>query len=405
MPGPDGLAISGGRSTVKGLDIFGFLNGIHLEGSGQDVVTGNLIGFVPGSGVNPVSSVGVFIDGVPANTIGGTAPASRNVISGNATFGINAVNATGQLIQGNEIGTDITGTLAFGNGVGVNLVNSSSSSIGGASAAAGNLISANSSSGIQLTDSAGILIESNLIGTDGTGTLPLGNAWAGVEIGPNSALEFPSPVNTIEKNVISDNRQGILIDGAGDNVIQANMIGTDVTGTEPLGNAFQGVIIADPGSDTIGGTTHGAGNTIAFNQLAGVAVVNDATGVEILSNSIFSNGGLGIDLNDDGVTPNHPGGAIPGPNNLQNYPVLTSAVSTGGKTTIMGTLNGAASSRYLIQFFANVAADPSGYGQGQTLIGSITVTTDSNGNASFTATFTATVPSGQFVSHGNRLHR
>ena len=119
--------------------------------------------------------------------------------------------------------------------------------------------------------------------------------------------------------------------------------------------------------------------------------------MEILSNSIFSNGGLGIDLNDDGVTPNHPGGAIPGPNNLQNYPVLTSAVSTGGKTTIMGTLNGAASSRYLIQFFANVAADPSGYGQGQTLIGSITVTTDSNGNASFTATFTATVPSGQFV--------
>ena len=140
------------------------------------------------------------------------------------------------------------------------------------------------------------------------------------------------------------------------------------------------------------------GNTIAFNQLAGVAVVNNATGVEILSNSIFANGGLGIDLNDDGVTPNHPGGPIPGPNNLQNYPVLASAVSAGGKTTIMGTLNGAAGSQYLIQFFANVAADPSGYGQGQTLIGSITVTTDANGNASFTATLSASVPAGQFVS-------
>ncbi|MGO9343056.1 MAG: beta strand repeat-containing protein, partial [Acidimicrobiales bacterium] len=396
VPGPDGLLIAGGGSTVKGLDIFGFINGIHLEGSGQDLIAGNLIGIVPGSGVQTGLSVGVFIDGVPANTIGGTAPAARNVISGNPTFGIDAVNATGQLIEGNEIGTDTTGTLAFGNGVGVNLVNSSSSSIGGGSAAAGNLISANSSVGIQLTDSGSILIESNLIGTDVTGTQPLGNAAAGVQVGPNS--QFPSPVNTIEKNVISANGDGILIDGAGDNVIQANLIGVDVTGTEPLGNSRHGLIIADPGSDTVGGTTHGAGNTIAFNQLAGVAVVNNATGVEILSNSIFSNGGLGIDLNDDGVTLNHLGGPIPGPNNYQNFPVLTSAVSSGTKMTIVGTLNSAADAGYLIQFFANVAADPSGYGQGQTLIGVITVTTDSTGNASFTVTISTSVPAGQFVS-------
>ncbi len=275
-------------------------------------------------------------------------------------------------------------------------MNSSSSSIGGGSAASGNLISANSSVGIQLTDSGSILIESNLIGTDVTGTQPLGNAAAGVQVGPNS--EFPSPVNTIEKNVISANGDGILIDGAGDNVIQANLIGVDVTGTEPLGNSRHGLIIADPGSDTVGGTTHGAGNTIAFNQLAGVAVVNNATGVEILSNSIFSNGGLGIDLNDDGVTLNHLGGPIPGPNNFQNFPVLTSAVSSGGKTTIVGTLNSAADASYLIQFFANVAADPSGYGQGQTVVGVITVTTDSTGNASFTVTISTSVPAGQFVS-------
>jgi hypothetical protein len=78
--------------------------------------------------------------------------------------------------------------------------------------------------------------------------------------------------------------------------------------------------------------------------------------------------------------------------------VLTSAVSAGGKTTITGTLNSAADTKYLIQFFANVAADPSGFGQGQTFIGSITVTTDSNGNASFTATLAASVPAGQFLS-------
>ncbi len=122
------------------------------------------------------------------------------------------------------------------------------------------------------------------------------------------------------------------------------------------------------------------------------------TGVAILSNSIYANQGLGIDLGDDGVTPNHPGGPIYGPNNYQNYPVLTSAISSGGKLVIAGTLNSAASTSYVVQFFANVTADPSGYGQGQTYLGEVTVTTDANGNATFTATFKTSVPAGEFIS-------
>jgi hypothetical protein len=153
--------------------------------------------------------------------------------------------------------------------------------------------------------------------------------------------------------------------------------------------------------NTIGGTAAGAGNVIADNGQAGVAVVDNfngpTTGVEILSNSIYANQGLGIDLGDDGVTPNHPGGPVYGPNNLQNYPVLTSAVDAGRELTIEGTLNSAADTAYLIQFFANPTADPSGYGQGQVLIGSITVTNDDNGNASFTETF-AKVPVGWSIS-------
>jgi hypothetical protein len=153
--------------------------------------------------------------------------------------------------------------------------------------------------------------------------------------------------------------------------------------------------------NTIGGTAAGAGNIIADNGQAGVAVVDNfngaTTGVEILSNLIYANQGLGIDLGDDGVTPNHPGGPVYGPNNLQNYPVLTSAVDAGTELTIEGTLNSAADTSYLIQLFANPTADPSGYGQGQVLIGSITVTTDDNGNASFTAIF-AKVPVGWYIS-------
>ncbi len=155
-------------------------------------------------------------------------------------------------------------------------------------------------------------------------------------------------------------------------------------------------------NNTIGGTAAGAGNTIAYNQSGGVFVgssdTDPSTGNAILSNSIYANGALGIDMGADGVTPNHVGGLIPGPNGFENYPVLSAAVSSGGTTKIKGTLNAADSTTLTIQFFANATADPSGHGQGQTYLGSIAVTTNSSGNATFTATFSVAVPTGQFIS-------
>ena len=190
--------------------------------------------------------------------------------------------------------------------------------------------------------------------------------------------------------------------------MEGNSIGTNANGTVALGNAKDGVLLDQFTSDVlVGGTSSGSGNIIADNAGTGVVVLNypysstrsfDSDSNGILSNSIFANGALGIDLGGDGVTPNHTGGPIPGPNEFQNYPVLSSAVSGKGGTTITGTLNGAAETTYLIQFFSNPTADPSGYGQGKTLIGSITVTTDVNGNASFNATFSTVIPVGQFIS-------
>ena len=121
-------------------------------------------------------------------------------------------------------------------------------------------------------------------------------------------------------------------------------------------------------------------------------------GDAILSNSIHDNAGLGIDLGDDGVTPNTPGGPHQGTNHLQNYPVLTAADSSATSTTILGTLNSTPNSTFTLQFFANPAADPSGYGQGQTYLGQLTgVKTDASGNASFT--FVAPVAvAGEFLS-------
>src|SRR5207302_9212999 len=113
----------------------------------------------------------------------------------------------------------------------------------------------------------------------------------------------------------------------------------------------------------------------------------------IRGNNIFYNGGLGIDLGDDGVTPNDPQDPDPGPNNFQNFPVLTSVTLSGSTATISGTLNSTPLSQFVIDFFASQIWDPTTYGEGQKYLGSTTVTTDAAGNATFTATVSG-VPSG-----------
>src|SRR5208337_4252291 len=199
----------------------------------------------------------------------------------------------------------------------------------------------------------------------------------------------------------------VTIDSAGTtgNLVQGNYIGTDITGLARLGNETVGIIISTMASqNTIGGITADLGNKIAFHRLAGVEV-DSGTGNSILSNSIWANGRLGIDLvapgdPPSGVTPNPvpPNPVRSGPNNLQAYPVLSYATSNGTLTHIHGTLYSQPSTTFLIQFFTNPAADPSGYGQGQYRFGSIQVTTDATGNVVFDATLTAPFPAGMWLS-------
>jgi hypothetical protein len=295
--------------------------------------------------------------------------------------GININNGNGgNVIAGNFIGTDATGANPLGNsvngivstsGVGGNL-------IGGATAAARNLISDNGNSGAQLQDNSGDMLQGNFIGTDVTGTKPLGNAVDGLN------LRFGPGGNTILGNVISANkRAGIVVESSeSNNVVQGNFIGTDVTGTLTLGNADRGIVITDANHTTI------QGNIIAHNALDGIGVRdNVSTSDQLLGNSIFGNAGLGIDLLLDGVTPNDDGDTDDGPNHLQNFPVLTSVTNSGGMTTIAGRLNSAASITYRIEFFANDTIDPSGYGEGQIFLGFKNVTTNGSGDVSFNATF------------------
>jgi CSLREA domain-containing protein len=246
-------------------------------------------------------------------------------------------------------------------------------------------------------------IEGNFLGTDASGTLDRSNSYGVVILqGSNITIGGTSPE---ARNVISGNAENGVFIGGNSNKVQGNYIGTDASGTQDLGNDFDGVHIITASSNLIGGNTSAAANTIAFNggpgSRPGVSIVGpgtDALGNRILSNSIFSNGELGIDLGSDGKTPNDEDDLDPGPNALQNFPLITSATTSGGSTTIEGRLNSApdkADSRtFKIQFFSN----PSG-NEGKNFIGQKSVTTTANDTtATFTFSPNQAVPAGQKIT-------
>jgi CSLREA domain-containing protein len=251
--------------------------------------------------------------------------------------------------------------------------------------------------GILITGS-NVIIEGNFIGTDAGGTNDQGNTQDGIRIsGANNRVGGTLPA---ARNLISgNNSDGIEITGSGatGNLVQGNLIGTTASGSSGLANSSDGIQIFNSASNnTIGGTAAGAGNVIAFNGADGV-FVSSGTGNRIQRNSIFSNGGLGIDLGANGVTSNDPGDPDSGANRLQNFPVLQSIVVSGGNTTILGSIDSATSnSTYpiTIEFFSNSSCDPSGHGEGETFLGAISV----SGPGSFIATFAVSLPLNSVVT-------
>ena len=393
--------ISGSRNAAIDTDF----------GSGN-LVEGNLIGTdATGTRALP-NAVGIDLFLSKSDTIGGTAAGAGNVISGNTGAGVK-LEGLYSLVEGNFIGTDVAGTTAVPDGTGIEVDNSAGTTIGGTTAGAGNVISGNAT-GIDYPSRVGSnLIEGNFIGTDPTGTRAVPNG-VGIHL-------VGSDFNTIggtaagAGNVISGNlgdgvdlfySSGYIghffyIATSDSNTIEGNFIGADPTGTIAVPNAGDGIAIEGGGANTIGGTAAGAGNVIAFNGEAGVGIASMPSsrnvGNAISGNSIYANGALGIDLDNDGVTPNNPAGSPDGPNLLQPYPVLTSAVPTAAGSLISATLGAAPSTSYTVEFFANPAADPSGFGQGTTYLGSAVATTDATGHASFSSAIASNL-AGQFLS-------
>jgi uncharacterized repeat protein (TIGR01451 family) len=402
----NGLVLSGGQSTIPGLAVIGFSGtAIVLESKGSDLVAANYLGVNVSGNQAQGNGEGVLILGTSGNTIGGSLAAAGNVISGNSANGVEidtgSGGVTGNLIAGNLIGTNASGSAALANGgAGIAIVGANGTTIGMPLASFSNVIAGNAGAGIAVSAGAsGTLIENNAIGVASNSTLILGNGGDGILL-DHALLTTIGGIVIHDGNLIGGNAtNGIeTLDGT-TSLVQGNLIGTDATQTRNLGNRANGIQLASS-SNTIGGTTPATANVIDNNGAgqigSGVQLVGNVNQNTILSNSIFGNAGLGINLGD-GPTPNHAPGT-PGPNNYQNYPTLSSAQSNGTGTTVTGSLFSIPSTTFALQFFANSVAGPGGFGQGQTLIGSSTVTTDLNGNVNFTVPLPAGVAPGEWIS-------
>ncbi len=424
---PRGRAIrieGGAGTTVRGLAVNSFEYGVEIVDSSSNVIEGNYFGLSTSGGClsSPILQNGVLISGTSSNnTVGGTLPRARNVISDNGSAITIEGPASDNRVQGNFIGPQKDGQRACDHidiagrpsqDVGVDLKSGTTNNlIGGTDPEAGNLISGNER-GITIRDSTstGNVIQGNLIGLDLTGT-----ASIRTQIGSLSpsfqryGIDIDGAVgNTIggsasgTRNVISGSQLGGIRLAGSSNVVQGNFIGTDISGTETIGFfAGTGVQVDLGASDNlIGGTTNGEGNVIAFHVLGVNLFENAGTGNAILGNSIHSNGGgvahLGIDLGSDGLTLNDPGDTDAGPNNLQNFPEIESA--RAGSTIVDGTFDSTPDTTFRLEFFSNAECDINGFGEGEMFIGSLDVTTDPSGHTAFSATLAQTVAAGRLIT-------
>lgn len=391
-PGLNFPGVSSSGSVVRGLVIVRFYNAIKINEASGFTIAGNWIGMDVNGVAHGTALEGIRIDSFFNNgfnhVIGGLTPADRNVISGNR-YGIYFAGATtgNSFLQGNFIGTDPTGTLPRGNLFGgVYIFSGTNITVGGAAAAARNVIcSAFGAGGTGVTVQSGPnnVIQGNLIGTDVTGQNDLGNVSDGIFVTSSTGTRI------IGNQIVNNHANGINLSASSTTVVENNFIGTDANATRPLGNSLAGVLITGS-TNRIGGLTNGQPNTIFFNGGAGVSV-NSTTAVqnEISRNAIYDNGGLGIDLTPSGISTNDVQDVDAGANGLQNFPVLTNASVAASTLTVQGSLNSKASSTYRVEFFATPTWDSLNIPEGKNFLGSTNVVTDGGGNATFTANLAA----------------
>jgi|GEM_PF-2274265 CSLREA domain-containing protein len=402
--GTPGLIITSGSSNVSGLIITGFPGeAVRIDGGDRNLISGNFIGVGPDGQVANPNLFGVRIIESSGNTIGGITTSAANLISGNLDTGIviSGGLSSGNRVLGNLIGSDRTGASDLGNEIsGLGIFDAPNNQIG--EPGAGNVISGNHRAGIQMlgAGSDGNIVQSNLIGVASGGMNALGNLWAGVMIvgAPNNTI---GGSGTGLSNVISSNQaEGISIfdPASTGNRIEGNLIGLASDGSTALGNFLQGVAIwGDATQNFVGGLSADQGNTIAENGAGGIRIESGDRN-SILSNLIYENFNIGIDLNFDGVTLNDAIDSDGGANQTQNFPILNSASQWGSGTAVRGTLNAAESTAFTVQFFSTPTCDIALHGEGDALLETIAVTTNSQGAATLDRTIPVSLSVGTSIS-------
>ncbi len=392
-----GIETESNHTIIKGLIINNYSgSAISVNGVDSCIIEGNFIG-TSADGLSNVTpdGTGIEIKSGNYNRIGGTTPAAANIILGGVSItGSSSYNT----IEGNYIGTDKTGTVALSrNSPGVQIKDGAhNNTVGGSDSASRNLISGNWMQGVLLSGNGAEqnTVLNNYIGVapDGYSTLP--NTFEGVGIynGAHGAIIGQPGAG----NVISGNGEmGIRIEHSSNITIQGNYIGTAADGVSDAGNTEVGILLFNNSSnDLIGGTDSGTENVIAHNGAAGVVIAYGETkNNAVLGNSIYQNGLYGIDLYWDGmVNENDLMDEDDGPNGFQNFPEIDQAQESDS-LIVSGTFYSKPNRSYTLQFFVNDSADASGYGEGQTFIGSRALSLGADGQKDFRFSF----PSGNYV--------
>jgi len=396
------LGSNSSGSTVRGLVMNRLSTAIDLNGSNNNTIEGNFLGTDPtGTAARPNIQGVRMIFSANNNTVGGTSPAARNLISGNSGIGIQIeVNSSGTVVQGNFVGTNAAGNAALGNAPSASGIitvgnNSQNTLIGGDTVDARNVIVPDAQgAGIDISNThSGVQVRGNFIGTDLTGTVRLENSSRGVRMFATTGVAVGGPTETPGMppgNLIASGDFGVGGQSVTQLTVQGNLIGTDIRGavlpysTPPVVGTTYGLSLHNATGGLIGGAGSGEGNVIAGHTDSGVrSMFGDPIAVAILGNSIHSNGGigngLGIDLAFAGISAND----VCDTSHPQNFPEITSASFGVGSATLSGTLNSAPNSAFRLEFFSNPTPDSSDHGEGRTFIGSANVTTDGSCNGSF----------------------
>lgn len=378
-------ALIGGNSLADRNIVSGNLHiGIRLLDVENCTVSGNFIGTNrEGSAAIP-NYDGMSMEGaVRFCTIGGTSPETRNLISGNTDYGLPlfGVGASHNVIVGNYIGTDATGTSAIGNTYGVLFDDGSfSNRVGGDTDAERNIISGNVGYGVFFYNNGthDNVLKNNYIGTDFSGRQALPNT-AGI------IIDGISYQNWMDGNVVSGNLQvgiGINITGSDSNVVVRNKIGVNVDGN-PLPNGMDGIRISQGPLQTVIGGTPDEANIIAHNGGCGVYITNESCKRHWIScNSFYQNGALAIDLFEPGVNQNDTGDSDDGANGKLNYPVINSVNFSDGELIVSGTLDAPNPAACEVQLY-EAAPDPTGLGEGKCYLGSVTPAANGSWNFNF----------------------